>query len=121
MKIKHFLTLFLVVFLFVSAGNLVMADDPIGGGISLTNPLCADDDESCLLSVLGTVIARLLQLAAPAVAIMALIGGFQMLFAGGNPQKFTDGRKTITYAVIGFVVIIMAQGVVGIIQSLFGT
>ncbi|MBS3903188.1 MAG: hypothetical protein KGZ30_02300 [Anaplasmataceae bacterium] len=90
--------------------------------IPLVNPLCDDsDNRNCLFSVLDTIIQRLGELATLIVVIMIIYGGFQMLFAGGNPQKFADGRRTITYAAIGLLVILMARGVTGILQSLFSS
>lgn len=90
---------------------------PAGGTtISLPNPLsCATFD-----CVANNIINGLLMLAIPIVAIMVLVGGFQILTAGGNPEKFTTGRRTILYAVVGYGVILLAKGAVLIIKSIVG-
>lgn len=84
------------------------------GGIKLTNPLTCPD----ITCVVGAITKALLDISIPIVAIMVLVGGFQILTAGGDPEKFKTGRKTIMYAVIGFAVILIANGVVSIVQSL---
>lgn len=91
------------------------------GGTTLTliNPLaCKGAAPNDLVCVANAITTALLQVSIPIVAIMVLIGGFQILTAGGDPEKFKTGRKTIMYAVIGFAVIFVARGVVSIIQSL---
>ena len=51
---------------------------------------------------------------------MVIYGGFQILTAGGTPEKFTTGRKTILYAVIGYGIIIISKGVTLILKQLLG-
>ena len=101
------------------------ADDSTGGttaggpgpsafGSQLVNPLSCDN----LGCVADAVINFLLDIAFVLVSIMALIGGFQMMTAGGNPEKFTKGRNTLYYAVIGFAVVLVAKGAASIIKSI---
>lgn len=56
----------------------------------------------------------------PLTAILVLAGGFQMITSAGDPTKFSNGKKTILYAVIGFAVVLLAKGVVGLIKGLVG-
>ena len=51
---------------------------------------------------------------------MILIGGFQILTARGDPGQITSGRKTITYAVIGFLIILLSKGVALILLEIIG-
>ncbi|HUZ92913.1 MAG TPA: hypothetical protein VNG29_02845 [Candidatus Paceibacterota bacterium] len=84
-----------------------------GGG--LVNPLGVCN----IPSFVAQLLSALLVIAAPIATIMALYGGFQMMTAGGNPEKFSKGRKTLLYTAIGFVVILLAQQVVPIINVIF--
>lgn len=83
--------------------------------ITLKNPLGCND--------FGCVATRLIDglftISIPIVSVMVLVGGFQIMFASGDPEKFKTGRKTIVYAAVGFAVIILAKGVVLIIQDFF--
>lgn len=70
--------------------------------------------------LLGKIISYLLEIVGPLVVIMALWGGFQILTAAGDEGKFKEGKKTLTYAVIGAIVIICASGLIYIINEFLG-
>ena len=83
--------------------------------ITLRNPLSCDDF-GC---VANRIIDGLFALSIPIVSVMVLVGGFQILFATGDPEKLKTGKKTVLYSVVGFTVILLAKGVVLIIQNFF--
>ena len=73
------------------------------------------------MDLLNTIINVLTYyIAAPVATLMVIIGAFQMLSAGGDPEKFSTGKKTITYALIGFGVLLIADVIIAIIQELLG-
>ncbi len=82
--------------------------------VNLVDPL----NTNSITGVISNVTSFLVTIGGIIVAIMIIIGGFQMLFAGGSPEKFKTGQKTILYSVIGFVVILLARGVAAIIQAI---
>ncbi len=90
----------------------------VSGGVSipLSNPLSPCTDALCLL---GKIILFLYNLAIPVTVIMVLVGGFQILTAAGDPEKFSTGRKTILYAAVGFTVVFFANSIVPIIRDIF--
>lgn len=100
----------------VGYGLIPVAHAQSNGGnpITISNPLTCND----LTCVAQSIINFLFTLAIPICAIMVLIGGFQMLTAAGNPERFSSGRKTIMYAVIGFAVIVIADGVALLIKNI---
>jgi hypothetical protein len=51
---------------------------------------------------------------------MVMIGGFTILTAGDNPEKVNSGKRIITWAVVGFAIILMAGGVISLIGQLLG-
>ncbi len=81
----------------------------------LFDPLCGKS----LYDIANKIIDFLILIGGPIAAIMVLWGGFQIMTAAGDPEKFATGRKTIFYAAIGLVVILAAKLVVGLIQSIF--
>ncbi len=85
----------------------------------LTNPLSVNGSNPTLETVRDNITAFLLVIAAPICGIMVIWGGFQMITARGNPEKFSEGKKTLLYAAIGFVVVIFASSVVPLLQSIF--
>jgi hypothetical protein len=97
----------------LSGEEFALAANPGSGPISLPNPLSANSFQQ----VVANISNFLLIIAVPLVTIMALVGGFQMITAGGEPEKFANGRKTLTYAVIGFAVVLLAGGIAQIIKN----
>ena len=61
----------------------------------------------------------LLTISIPIASIMVLVGGFQIMTAGGDPAKASNGKKTILYTAIGFVVVLLADTVPTLLQNLF--
>lgn len=120
-KVFKIVLIFFVLWGFLGTG---VALAQVTGGdppFTIPNPLsCGNDDpNNSLQSCVEKVLSDLLILATPIVAVMVIIGGYQILTAGGEPEKFSRGRKTILYAAVGFAIILMAKGVVFIIQDVF--
>ncbi|MEE8131627.1 MAG: pilin [Candidatus Paceibacterota bacterium] len=103
-----FLGLSLIISVALSAG---VGQTP---GVTLPNPLGADN----ITDILKNIVNYLIKIGAPILAIMILIGGFQILTAGDNPEKVKTGRHTILYSVIGYAIILSAWGIVAIIEKL---
>ncbi|MEK7451400.1 MAG: pilin, partial [Patescibacteria group bacterium] len=74
---------------------------------SIDNPL----GTTSIVQIINNVLNYLIYISVPILALMILIGGFQILTARGDPGQITSGRKTITYAVIGFLIILLSKGV----------
>jgi hypothetical protein len=60
------------------------------------------------LSILGEIVA----------GIFIIIGGYQMLTSAGDPQKFETGKKTLFFAFVGFLVILIYDKIVEFIKGL---
>jgi hypothetical protein len=56
-------------------------------------------------------------IATPLATIMVLVGAFQMMTSAGDPEKFSQAKKTLTYAAIGFAIALVAGGVTSIIKN----
>ncbi|MEK7093731.1 MAG: pilin [Patescibacteria group bacterium] len=74
-------------------------------------PDAAPNTPPCIITILQRIISRMLDIVYPILAGIVFYGGFQMMFARGEPEKYKSGVKTIKYAVIGFVVILLSQGI----------
>ncbi len=81
-----------------------------------TNPIASNDFEG----VIGGIIDFLQPVAVAVLVIMVFVGAFQWLFAGPDPKKIESGRKTLTWAVIGFVALLLARVLVSTVASLLG-
>lgn len=52
-----------------------------------------------------------------AAVIMILIAGISMITAAGDSNKISSGKRTITYTVVGLVVIVLARTIVLFVVS----
>lgn len=89
-------------------------------GITLCDPLgqnCqygGETFQSVATSVAGFIFW---DIASPLAVIMVLVGAFQLVTSSGNPEKVSKGKKTIMWAAIGFLLAMLAGGIVKIIQD----
>jgi len=74
-----------------------------------------------LFTLLDNITTFLLTIVAPLAGIMILWAAFQMLTAAGDPGKFTTGKRTIIYAVVGLGLVILSKGITAIVKDLLGT
>jgi hypothetical protein len=83
----------------------IKLSDPLGGSESFTS--------------VSTAVAGFLfwDIAAPLSTIMVLVGAFQLMTSAGDPEKVSQGKKTVMYAAIGLVIALIAGGIVSIIKS----
>jgi hypothetical protein len=119
---------FVVMVLVVAAGPLLAfaqggGSNPPGGGgenpgssITLKNPL---GSASTPVELLNRILTFILEIGGVIAAIMIIIGAFQILFAGGDPEKFSVGKRTIIYVAIAYGILLMAKGIVLIIKDFF--
>ena len=70
--------------------------------------------------IFQNVVVSILGLAGIVLFIMLLMGGFKYLTSGGNPESTASAQKTITYAIIGIVLIALSYLILVIIQTITG-
>jgi hypothetical protein len=86
------------------------------GGVTLPDPLGGKD----FVTILKQVVNFLILVAIPITAIMIIYGAYQIMFAGGDTEKVTTGKRTILYTVVGFVIILLAWSIIAILQNVLG-
>lgn len=52
--------------------------------------------------------------------IIFIIAGLMYYFAGGNPEKAKNATNLIKYAIIGLVIILIANGITAVIKDIMG-
>ncbi len=121
---KIFLFLLLLIITF-SVPFFHVSADPIdngnpldnGGSLTLQNPL--GPKNNTIADILKTILDWItIEIGPPLAVLMIVIGGFQMVFASGDPERFRRGRQTIVYTVIGYGIIFLAWGLVSLIQNI---
>ncbi len=75
--------------------------------IILPNPLSVESWEE----LLNRIINYLIYLAIPVCSLAILYGGWKMISSEGNEEAISEGKKVLKWAIIGFIIIILAKGI----------
>jgi hypothetical protein len=90
-------------------GNLCGGANLEGG--ASTN--CEGDDASDKVTGMVTWVINIISWIVGIVSVVMIIwGGFQYITSGGNDTKVTSAKNTILYAIIGLVIVALAQIIV---------
>jgi len=126
---KFLLILFVVGYLFVGFG------DSYGQGLTPTlavSPTAVPTakwsdptgEDPAKLKDLEVIFERIVKIAGVgagfALFVMILVGGFAFLTSGGDPKKAEQGRNTLTFAVLGLVLLIGAYLILRFVAEFTG-
>jgi hypothetical protein len=113
---KIFLLMLLSFFLLAGPALAAETEGGGGGGLFVTG--------TANLRELGVIIARiinfLLGIVGAIAIIMIVVGGFRYIVAGGDMKATQSAKGTITFAVVGLVIVLLSVAVVNFIGSLLG-
>ena len=88
--------------------------------LGLVSPVYAMNDPAQISDIVG-VLAKIIGLLAPAAAIavfiMILVAGFQFLTSGGDPKAVATARTTLTYAIIGVILVVVVWLILTLIKA----
>lgn len=83
-------------------------------GITIPNPIVHDTFEELIIAIINFLFTVALVIA----PLMIIVGAFHFLTAAGDPKGVETGKKIIIYTLIGFVVILLARGIVEMIRGI---
>ena len=72
-----------------------------------------------IVTIISTVIRFILIVAFVAAFIMLLIGGIRWILAGGDEKAVAGARGTITAALIGLVIVLVAYAIIRLVEIFF--
>ena len=78
-------------------------------------------DYSALWKIALTIVEMLLMLAGMIAAVYTMVGAFQFVTTQGSPDKLAKARTTVTNAIVGAIIAVVASKVVGYITSRFAS
>lgn len=110
---------------FVLQSGLAYAANPAYAGVDCAgvaagSPVCHASTSDPLTGNNGIIVkaTNLIALVAGAVAvIMIIIGGIKLITSNGEASSIAEARKTIIYALIGIVVIVLAKTIITFVVS----
>ncbi len=73
--------------------------------------------------LVGNIVQASIVVAGLLILFLTLFGGISMIVGSGqsDPQKVAKGRQTLTYALIGFIVVFTSFWVIRIIELMVGS
>lgn len=74
----------------------------------------------CLMNTIYTITDWIFIIIVILVVIFILFGAFNILTAGGSPEKVNSGRSYIIYAVVGMIIALIAKLIPMIARSIVG-
>lgn len=86
---------------------------PTSPGGGLVNPLDVDSIEGFLLAIVDIIII----FAVPIIVFFIIYGGFLLVTAQGDTTKIAQARSTLTWAVVGGVIVLGASALVKVIEA----
>ncbi len=107
----------LSVFLTVLMIALPLAAAAQGGFRPVVNPADPVGGVNTASQIIIRIIEILLAIAGLIAVIFLIVGGFRYITAGGNEEASESAKKTITNAIIGIVIIILAFVIVRVISN----
>ncbi len=104
-------------------GFIVQAADPLDcqtpPGVTGPNPGCAVTI-SGFNQLFGNLLSVIVPVAAVALFIMITVGGFKYITSGGNPKATEAAKSTLTYAILGMVLVGAAYLILQLVESFTG-
>lgn len=73
-----------------------------------------------LTTVFENVVKALIPLAGIVLFIVLILGGYQYITAGGDAKKAAAAQQTLTYAILGIVLVAMAFLIIRLIATFTG-
>lgn len=76
--------------------------------------------EKFVWSVIGNLMDGVFRIVGVASVAFIILGGFKYMLAGGNANKLAGAKITVTNAVVGLIISLIATAIIGLIFSIWG-
>lgn len=73
-----------------------------------------------LEGIFGNIVGVALEFAGIVLFIMLIVGGFNYITSGGNPQQAEAAKKTITFAIFGIILLVISFLILRLIYQFTG-
>ena len=88
----------------------------LAAGVDIENPIGTNSFTELLNRIIDWAIYLSIPLAGGAIIYSA----FQMMSSGGDEKELDKAKRTLQWAIIGFIIILVAKGLVLAIKSILG-
>ena len=88
----------------------------MGTVIEIQNPLTAESFEQ----IVDNIIDFIFKIAIVLAPLMVVVGGALVMTSGGSAEKITQGKNIILWTAVGFFILLLAKGIMAMIESILG-
>lgn len=74
----------------------------------------------CIPAVVHNIILGAFLFAGIVAVVLIIYSGIRFILSGGDPKQVEGARKTMTYAIIGFIVILLSFAILNLIKTVTG-
>lgn len=74
-----------------------------------------------VITLIGNIRNLALGFVGALCVLMIIWGGVQYLTSFGNDEKAAAGKKTLTWAIVGLIIVILAATIIQIVLNILGT
>jgi hypothetical protein len=85
-------------------------------GVTIENPLKYGTFDE----LVNAIINFILTISLAVVPLLVIWGAVLILISGGNPEKISEGKRIITWSLIGFAIILSAKGLIALVRDILG-
>ena len=75
---------------------------------------------SDLQKVFASLVSAILSFAGIVLFILLVVGGFKFITSGGDPKAVEGAKKTISYAILGLVLLLVSYLILVLIREITG-
>lgn len=75
---------------------------------------------SCIFPIIANLVYWAIGMAGTVALVMIIFAGYQFLFSGGDAKSVDGARKTLTYAILGLVLIFLSFFILNFIATVTG-
>ena len=84
---------------------------------SIDNPLSSNS----FTELAGKIIKWVVKIGEALAVLMIIYGGFLYMFSAGKEDEITKAKKTLIYALVGLLILLIGDGFIYILKELLGT
>lgn len=90
----------------------ILANDTV----ELHPPIAATSFEA----IVNNLVDFVFKIAIVLAPLMIIVGGVLLVTAGGSPGQVDRAKRILLWTAIGFLIVMLAKGIMGLIESLLG-
>jgi len=100
----------------ILAISILIAPPLLALAVTIENPVAAGKLED----LIGKIVDFIFSVSLLVAPLMIIVGAFYFVTAAGNPSQIETGKRLVLYALIGFIIILLAKGLVAVIGDILG-